>query len=347
LIRKGFEKVATSIKFDGGDGSFFGKVVTPAEGKFVYIADTNSVQRVTPEFLKESQAKGYVFYQSNEPQEIAGKSRTLFAVKDGEYTTSKIASVIPYRAGEYRRIYSDEYFVKLLSSRMVDDEMQASTITHRTASSIREAKAYADAFNEAYSLHKAGRLTVVRAEELMQGFGWNGPELIEAFNANKFGDSFKIEVRYNRTDDDYLNETVGIGSTPINSRGDRVLSVHGEDTVNTLSPLDAIASEISNTAYVASATEWRESHIRRWFNTFQDILPADVASMDPEQAFSYMLNNKGRYIGQDKRMAVAQKVQDYIIDQMNIPTKEERATIGTMRLLSESVEGLTGNRGGS
>jgi hypothetical protein len=344
LIRKGFEKVATSIKFDGGDGSFFGKVVTPAEGKFVYIADTNSVQRVTPEFLKESQAKGYVFYQSNEPQEIAGKSRTLFAVKDGEYTTSKIASVIPYRAGEYRRIYSDEYFVKLLSSRMVDDEMQASTITHRTASSIREAKAYADAFNEAYSLHKAGRLTVVRAEELMQGFGWNGPELIEAFNANKFGDSFKIEVRYNRTDDDYLNETVGIGSTPINSRGDRVLSVHGEDTVNTLSPLDAIASEISNTAYVASATEWRESHIRRWFNTFQDILPADVASMDPEQAFRYMLNNKGRYIGQDKRMAVAQKVQDYIIDQMNIPTKEERATIGTMRLLSESVEGLTGNR---
>lgn len=344
LIRKGFEKVATSIKFDGGDGSFFGKVVTPAEGKFVYVAETNSVQRVTPEFLEESKAKGYVFYQSNEPQEIAGKSRTLFAVKDGEYTTSKIASVIPYRAGEYRRIYSDEYFIKLLSSRMVDDEMQASTITHRTASSMREAKAYADAFNEAYSLHKAGRLTVVRAEELMQGFGWNGPELIEAFNANKFGDSFKIEVRYNRTDDDYLNETVGIGSTPINSRGDRVLSVHGEDTVNTLSPLDAIASEISNTAYVASATEWRESHIRRWFNTFQDILPADVASMDPEQAFRYMLNNKGRYIGQDKRMAVAQKVQDYIIDQMNIPTKEERATIGTMRLLSESVEGLTGNR---
>jgi hypothetical protein len=344
LIRKGFEKVATSIKFDGGDGSFFGKVVTPAEGKFVYVAETESVQRVTPEFLEESKAKGYTFYQSNEPQEIGGKSRTLFAVKDGEYTTSKIASVIPYRAGEYRRIYSDEYFVKLLSKRMVDDEVQASTITHRTASSMREAKAYADAFSEASRLHKAGALTLLRADELMQGFGWQGADLLDAFNNGRFGDDFKIEVRYNRTDDDYLNETVGIGSTPVNSRGDRVLSVHGEDTVNTLSPLDAVASEISNTAYVASATEWRESHIRRWFNTFQDTLPADVASMDPEQAFRYMLNNKGRYIGQDKRMAVAQKVQDYIIDQMNIPTKEERATIGTMRLLSESVEGYTGNR---
>ena len=342
LIRKGYEQLRTGIKFDSGDGSFFGKQITPAEGKFVYLADDNVVQRVSPAFLEEAKARGLVFYESNEPQLIGGKGRKLFAFTEGGVDTSKIESVIPYRTGEYRRIYSDDYFVKIISKGMVDNEIQTFTSTHRTAASAGEANRYVQAFNEAVSLHRVGKLDFIKASDLMQAYGWEAGDFIKSLDEGKFGDDFKLEVRYNRTDDDYLNETIGIGSTPSNSRGDKVLSVHGEDTVNTLSPLDSVASEISNTAYVASSTEWRESHIRRWFNTFQDLLPADVAAMDAEQAFRFMLNNKGRYFGQDKRMAVAQKVQDYIVSQMNIPSKEERATIGTMRLLSESVEGKLG-----
>ena len=344
LIRKGYTQVSTGIKFDTGTGEFFGKETTPAVGKYVYVADTGKVERVSETFLENARRQGYVFYQSHEPRAINGKQRSIFALKDKSFVTSKIESVIPYRAGEYRRIYSDEYFVKIISRDMVDNELVERVTTHRTAASAKEAKAYTEAFEKAVSLYKAGTLDTKTASELMQGFGWDATDFMKALDEGRFGEDFKLETRYTRTDDDYLRETIGIGNTPNNSRGDRVLSVHGEDTINTVSPLDAIAAEISNTAYVASATEWRESHIRRWFNTFQDVLPVDVAAMDAEQAFRYMLNNKGRYVGQNKRMAVAQKVQDYIIDQMNIPTKEERATIGTMRMLSETIEGISDSK---
>jgi hypothetical protein len=55
------------------------------------------------------------------------------------------------------------------------------------------------------------------------------------------------------------------------------------------------------------------------------------------------LTNKGAYIGQSNRLIFAERVQDYIMAQMNIPTKEEQAFLGFMRVVSESVEGATSN----
>ena len=143
-------------------------------------------------------------------------------------------------------------------------------------------------------------------------------------------------------DDDYVQEAINLSSNYSSKRGDKLLSVHGEDTVNTLNPLDSIAAEIGNTAYVASVTEWRESHVIRWFNTFRDDLPEVVQQMSPEQAFVYMLNNTGLYVGTDKRLGTAQKIQEYIVAQLNIPTKEEKEYLGFMRMLSESIEGKAG-----
>jgi hypothetical protein len=179
----------------------------------------------------------------------------------------------------------------------------------------------------------------------MQPFGWKPEDLINAFDSGRFGNDFKLDVKYTRTDDDYVEETIGMSSNYASKRGDKVLSVYGDDTVNTVNPLDSIAAEIGNTAYVASVTEWKEAHVQRWFNSFVDDLPANVQVMTPDQAFVYMLNNKGIYVGQNKRLQVAEKVQDYIISQMNIATKEEKSYLGFMRMLSESVEGKIGGGG--
>ena len=344
LTRRGYVQLNTGLKLDDGGNSFFGKQTTPTDGSFVYVVDDNTTSRVSQSFMDEANTRGLVFYEAVEPILIDGKYRKVFAFSDGSYSSAKIEEAIPYRAGEYRRVYSDEYFVKITSEYDVDGALQTVTSTHRTAASVGDANAYVKAFNEGVDLHKAGKLTLTEAARLMQPYGWQPEEFIKALDSNQYGNSFKVEVKYNRTDDDYVNEMIGLSHNFSSKRGDKVLSVHGEDAVNTLSPLDSIASEIGNTAYVASVTEWRESHVVRWFNSFAEDLPANVRNMRPEEAFRYMLNNKGHYVGQSKRLQLAEKVQEYIIAQMNIPTKEEKEYLGFMRLISESIETKVGGK---
>lgn len=342
LVRRGYVQLDTGLPTDEGGSRIFAKKVDVEDGKYVYLSDTNTMQRMGKEFREEAATQGYVFFEATEPVLIEGKYRKTFAFKEGAYAQSKITEAIPYRAGEYRRIYSDEYFVKVKAQYEVDGQIQEVITTHRTAESIGDAKAYVKALEEAQKLYKADKLTPKDAARLMQPFGWQPDELISAFEAGRFGDDFKLEVKFNRTDDDYMDETIGMATNFSSKRGDKVLSVYGEDTVNTINPLDSIAAEIGNTAYVASVTEWKESHVIRWFNSFRDDLPVNVQDMTPDQAFLYMLNNKGVYVGDNKRLQVAEKVQDYIISQMNIPTKEEEAYLGFMRMLSESVEQKVG-----
>lgn len=344
MTRRGYVQLTTGIKFDDSGNKLFAKPTTPKDGTFVYLADTGTMQRMGSEFREEALTQGYIFYEAAEPVLIDGKYRKTFAFKDGAYASQKIDTVIPYRAGEYRRIYSDEYFVKIKSNYEVDGVVEEVTSTHRTASNIADANAYVKALSEAQSLHKAGKLTIQEASRLLEPYGWRPEEIIDALDSGRFGTDFKLEVKFNRTDDDYVAETIGLSSNFSSKRGDKVLSVFGKDTVNTISPLDSVAAEIGNTAYVASTTEWRESHIQRWFNTFANDLPANVRDMTPDNAFRYMLNNKGMYVGQSKRLTVAEKVQDYIIAQMNIPTKEEKEYLGFMRMISESIEGKVGGK---
>jgi hypothetical protein len=343
LTRKGYVKLSSAMKLDDGGFDMFVKEVSPTIGKTVYVGDEGVATRVSEKFLEEAKLKGLRFFESTDPILIDGKHRQTFAFKDGNFNINKIEEAIPYRAGEYRRLYSDEYFVKIVSDYDIDGTAKTITHTHRTASTAGDANAYIKAFNEAASLFKKGNLTIQDAARLMQPYGWKPEELLEMFNSGRLGNNYKVELRYNRTDDDYITEAIGLSSNFTSKRGDKVLSVHGEQAVNTVSPLDSIAAEIGNTAYVASITEWRESHIQRWFNTFVDDLPVNVRELSPEDAFRHMLNNKGAYIGQSKRLVFAERVQEYIMAQMNIPTKEEKQFVGFMRVVSESIEGATGN----
>jgi hypothetical protein len=343
LIRKGYVKLTSAMKLDDGGYSLFVKPISTPLNKTVYVAGEGRSARVTDKFAEEANMQGLQFFETTEPVMIDGKYRKTFAFKQDDFNLAKIEDAIPYRAGEYRRIYSDEYFVKIKSEYEIDGVVQEVVQTHRTASSAGDANAYIKAFNEAGNLAKAGKLSTEGAAKLLQPFGWKPEEVLDLFNSGRLGDNYKVELRYNRTDDDYISESIGLSSNFSSKRGDRVLSVHGESTVNTVSPLDSIAAEIGNTTYVASATEWRESHIQRWFNTFADDLPANVRNMSAEDAFRYTLNNEGAYVGQSKRLLFAQRVQEYIMSQMNIPTKEERAFLGFMRTVSESIEGATSN----
>ena len=343
LARQGYLDIKTPLK-TVIPGKFFGKETTVVTNNIVFDGMTNQSIRVTDDYISAAEKQGIVFYESIEPIMIDGKYRKVFAFERSKIETSLPKEVIPYRKGEYRRIYSDEYFVKITSEMDVDGKLQSVTSTHRTAVSAKEANAYVAAFKKAVALHKEDKLDLAEASKLMEPYGWRPDTFIEELDSGKFGSQFDISVKYNRTDDDYVNETIGISQNFSSARGDRVLSVRGEDTVNTLNPIDSIAAEIGNTAYVASTNEWREAHVIRWFNTFREDLPLNVRDMSPEQAFVYMYNNKGFYAGQTKNLQVAEKVQDYIVAQLNIPSTEEKNFIGAMRMISEGIEGKVGNK---
>jgi hypothetical protein len=344
LKQSGYVEILSALKLDeGGGSSVFAKPITPKEGSNVFIVDDGSASRMGTSLSEEAAKRGLKFFELNEPVVINGKRYKTLAYTDLNYTQRNIETVIPYREGEYRRIYTDEYFVKGIADVDVDGTIASVTETLRTAKSVKDADNYVAAFNKAVALHKSGKLTLEEASKIMQPYGWNPEELMAALNTGKY-DNMKLEVRYNRTDDDYVRETIGMSSNYATKRGDKVLSVFGEDTVNTLNPLDSIASEIGNTAFVASITEWRESHIMKWYNTFIDEIRPFVGDVSPKEAFMTMYNNKGYYIGRSKNLQVAAKAQEYIIAQLNIPTNEEKNFIGFMRGLSESIEGKFDNK---
>ena len=310
-----------------------GRVISNVEqinARFIYNLSEAKQVMVTDELARNS-----LVFELATPMSVGAKKYSHIVLNTTDVRIDDLSSVLPYRTGEYSRNYSDEYFVKIKGLHSVDGADVEQLMTHRTASNATQGKAYAKAFNEAVDLYKAEKLSVARATEIMQPYGWKGEDFLTQLEEGAFGVNPKAEVLYNRTDDDYLNSFTGLGGLLGKQRGERIASVTGAE--NTLNPLDSIASEISNTAFVASSAEWREAHVYKWFNTFKDDFPKHIQAMTPERAFTAMLDNK-EYYGDIKRLQVAKRVQEYLIDQMNIMTEEEKMWMGKARQLSEAFE---------
>jgi len=344
LTRRGFSQLNLKNSIEG-QTVLFAKEASLTKGMKIFDQETNQFVAVSDDVINNVNNGTYRAFEMPDAITTGDKSFTRILIKREDVEVGAVKDAIPYRKGEFRRIYSDEYFIKIDSARNIDGEVKnVKAMTHRTAVSRGEADKYIKNFSTAIKLHKEGNLTRTKASELLEQYGWNPDEIIAQLDNEAFGIDPKVYVVYNRTDDDWANTQVGMSSNFASQRGDRVLSIYGDDTVNTVNPMDAIAAEIGNTAAVASSHEWRESHVIRWFQSFQDILPRNVKEMSPEDAFRYMLNNKGAYLALDKRGIFAKQVQDYIMSQMNIATKEEQAMIGFTRKISEWFEGGSTNK---
>ena len=341
LTGKGFKSLKIPPILDE-PGQVFGKQVPKeqAKNKKVYNVSTNAATEVD-EKLSRSDA---LIYELWKPVTIGGKQHRYIAISPNAVVEQPIQTVIPYRKGEFKRSYTDPYFVKYKSTSLVDEVPEERLLTHRTAASKSDALKYVNAFNKAADDFRQGALTLEKAAS-MQPFGWKPQDFIEAMNEGRFGADPKMEVKFNRTEDDYSNDMISTGGTQFSQeRGEHIKSVYGDDTPNTLSPIDSIAAEIGNTAFMVPITEWRDVAVHRWYNTAKDILPPEAASMAPENAFYYMVNTKGKYLGDDSRALFAQRVQDYVLNEVSIVTKEEQMWQGNMRLLSEKLEGNGGNK---
>jgi hypothetical protein len=340
LTRKGFLDLNLHPSKSTEDmPRLFGKEVdsSAVKGRPVYNLSEAKSTRVGDNFDKED----LVAFELPRPEKFEGKYYTYIAVKSTDVKPQQITDALPYRTGEYSRHYEDQYWVKLDTNYDVDGVAQTQRVPHRTAATIDDAKAYADAFNDMVRLYEQGMLTPLEAAR-MQPFGWQPDDFIVALRSGEFGSKPKMNVYFNRTDDDFTNNDLSLGGILGGKRGERIKNVYGND--NTLNPIDSIASEISNTAYVATVLDWREGQLAKWWNTYFADFPAHIQAMKPEQAMKHVLESP-IYQGSEHRLAIARNTAKYIASQLNIPTQEEKVYMGAARIMAERFEGKAGKLG--
>jgi hypothetical protein len=182
LTRKGFFELKMAPAKYTGD-KLFGKVVTNKTGSIAYDISAGKSTRIT------ENTDGIVF-ELAKPTEVNGKHYRTVVINADDVTQTQITDAIPYRVGEYSRQYEDEYFVKINSTMLVDESATAQKITHRTAATKTDAKAYVDAFNEMVSLFNAGKLDIVSAAK-MEAFGWKADDFVEQMQTGAFGQNPK------------------------------------------------------------------------------------------------------------------------------------------------------------
>lgn len=341
LNRRGYVNIANDNLYQYA--GVMGRVVTEPTGP-IYMAHEGKQVRKGENFAE--QYPDVKLYELVSPVTVDGKQYWNVGLQLNNTVESPITKAINYRPGEYRRVYTDEYFLKF--SYGAGEKM----VAHRTASSAKEANAYAKAFNEAITLHRAGTLDLPTAARLLEPYNWSPENFIAAATRGDFDTVQEVKAVYTRTDDNYLDDSIFISQGLSSKRGeDAVTSISGG--VNTLSPLESLSSEISNAAYMYSITDWRDAQILRWYNTFKDNiglklkenLNLDINKLTPEQAFTKYVNTDVRkpLIGGTKVELFQQRVEDYILQQLRVPTMHERRMIGTARAAYEWIDkGMVG-----
>lgn len=343
LTNKGYKQITVPITLDTVQ-PLYARPLLPqqvAQKKRVYsVLDGSGAM-----YDEKMAAQGLVLYELRTPISVGGKKYKTIATPATAVKEEPITSVIPFREGEFKRIYSDQYFVKYRGTDEVDGEVTKDVLyTHRTASTRKEGEEYAAVFNSLADLHRVGKLTISDAAK-MQPYGWKPQEFIDALNEGKFGVEPKMEVVFTRTEDDYVDGFLSTRQGEFYSeRNDRIVNVNGDDVPNTLSPLDSLAAEIGNTAYMVPLTEWRDVAVYRWFNTVKDSLPEVAKAMNPEDAYEYMRRERGAYTGNDQMKLFAQRHQDYVAHELNATTRDEMVWEGSMRALIEKIEGKFDNK---
>jgi hypothetical protein len=321
----------------------FGKkaeVPRNALNKLVHDARTGQTIRVTEELLEEVEKGLTHIAELYQPHKIGDKYNRYVVFNDKTGSFRDITTAIPYRPGEYSRIYTDEYFITAKRGVDVDGVADEWDDTVRTALSEREAKKYISSMNTALKLMRAtreGSLKMRDPEKALTnliGEHTDVREFVSAFNAGEFDDVKAFDWHYNRTDEDYLNsslsEAFGSGRPFYNKRGERIYSVD-KTRANTKNVMESIEAEITNIGRVMSISQWRETSIRRWMNTFGHLIPNRT---DNEVADFFAMEGQ-KFAKNSQDSLFAERTHAYIMRQLGMKTKEEQMYAQLTRSLSE------------
>ena len=277
--------------------------------------------------MEEAYAKGERVVKLQHPAEIDGKLYSTLVVDNENAKIRDIYTALNYRPGEFSRIYTDEYFIRMISTKEVDGLSKEVVDTVRTAASAREAGDFVNAMKQAVNvLRNNEAASVAQKQQLVEpivGKYFNVDEFMNQWNEGKFAGFKDMEFSYSRNKDEYLNGSVAQaqfeGRLFTDKRGDKLFSVD-VNRANTLDVNQSLEAEITNISRVVNIGEWRETLVRRWMNTFGDLLPNRTGN---DVADFYSAAN-ATFTKGSKDALFAERTHKYIMRQIGVRTQEEQ-----------------------
>jgi hypothetical protein len=307
-------------------------------GKQVYDYLNLANKKVTADSIRELYAQGKSIIRLAKPVNIEGELRRHLIVDAETAKVREIQTALSYRPGEYARIYSDEYFITRTVNRMVDGELQPVTEVLRTAASAREADEFVTGVKAAIDVLKNGG-----GDDLLQrhiGRYFDVSEFRARYAEGEFDGMTDLSHHFTRNQEEYLNgsvrEALAYGRTFYSERNEKVMGMNPLKE-NTLGVFESLEREITNTSRVANITQWREQMVRRWMNTFGDLIPNRTGD-DVADFFSAA---DAHFTAGGKEAQFAQRTHRYIMRQIGLRTQEERLYEQVTRQLTEKF--FTGN----
>lgn len=342
LRSKGYKRVEIGFE-DGTTFTSAGKSVPFSEvkGKAAYDAYEGTRVYLTPKTIEDYEKSGFYVVETMEIHKPkGGQEFTRFVVRPSKTRQTEIQTVLPYRPGEFARLYTDEYFIGRNIRKSVNDEDNKFNEHMHTARTAKDAKAYVEGMN--YVLRTYGKNEIpVDINELSRRIGqWEDVDAVKRDIENGLWKNIDdFNWHFNRMSDDYIRDytdaEASAGRLFMDKRGQKLTPIDDWDRENTQSVMDSLSAEVTNSARVVSLTEWKDAAIRRWHNTFRDILPREQRYMKPEAAFFAMEGKT--YVGTNKQNLFAERAYNYVMQQLGAKTKEDRLFEGMSRAVTERL----------
>ncbi len=162
---------------------------------------------------------------------------------------------------------------------------------------------------------------------------------------NEKNPDIQYEVLYDREMDELnlARESYGVhGGLYTGSRASEPVRMGLDDVIPDRVPaMESIQRNLDNLARHMPLTEWRLAAQKRWLNTARQAGPNGTSVIPAEynNDFFNAINNIGLAKGSKERRALEQS-HEYIVQQMRIPSAQERATQTVMRDIAEYTEGI-------
>lgn len=358
LVARGFKEAKVSVL--GEDGltstieSFVVKTVkdaTPLYDKRAFNMVTGKSTSINPESLA----------QGAQVLEIRGgylQGRTNYnyiIVAPDKVKVHDITSVVGKKEGTFSRIYTDEFWVTTRFP-VSDDVAKEGHRALRTASTLKEAESYVAGMNVLQNMAKGGR--TITKEDVVKHLGdfENVPDdVAKAFNAGEYDDVRFEFSEHNAKDAFFRNTVIGggydvtTGKLFFSGRGNKAIPSISQKSMeaNVADPWESIQREITNTINFVSATEMRRNMIQKWYNTFKDLVPAEMLGKDADTTFANVANRISGLRGfesQRQRQMVAQL--KYVLGAIGVETPLEKMQRAAVTTVINSFEKASVKMGG-
>jgi len=272
--------------------------------------------------------------------DVGGEDATMFLRTGDDVKIGGWVQQLPMLPGSYRRIYNQDYFGRVVVSKKVNGEMVEDTLHMRTSNSGRDMVKWSEGMNNILKQVKGNPSAVsLRYIEEQVGQWEDASKVLKSIQDGEW-DNYKVgsfNHHYDRDSDNYITSLTKAASDSFDferrARGIKLESIDHVD--NTLSPMDALGSELSNISRIRNVAEWRDKWVDVWWNTFKDTIDVDfVRGRRPIEVISDANFTQSMYTGGLNAAKFAESQRKYILQQLGAQTLSERTIEATMRRLT-------------